>query len=267
LPFAHKTIHEVLNPKYPPNTDYSHRAVEALITLLYSDAPELAGQLLEYEAAPIFKTKEFQIESLIRASRWVVSPWIDVWLKTFFAQEKPERLRSTAFHIAIDRAAERRSFSELRALASSFIGLGNLERSEGDWTIPRRLGEIFSQSPEHQAAVINDALSAKSIDEARRWMRLLGGFENDQSVLAVFQLAERFGESQLNAVSCISPSHQEGSSLFFTGWGAPWRRTAWQYPDVLAKLAQMAQSSDDHLSIASKHALFWLERERLTARY
>jgi len=265
LPFVRRTIQEVLHPQYPSSTDDSHRVSHALIALLFSDAPELAGQLLENEAAPVFQHKEFQIESLIHVSRWVNSPWVDVWLRSYFNLKNSERLRSTALRIAVERAADRQDFAGLRALAAIFIELGNLERSEGDWTIPRRLGEILSEYPEHRIVVINDALGAKTIHEARRWLRLLGGFETDQSVLVAFQLAERFGESHLNAVGALAPSHQEGTNLSFTGWGAPWKRNTWQNPAIVERLAAMSQSADKDFRLASENALFWLERERLTA--
>lgn len=267
LPFVQRTIHQVLHTQYQSNTDFTYQVVQSLTALLYSDAPELAGQLIDNEAAPIFKNGDFQTESLIRVSRWSASPWTDSWLKTFFSPKQPERLRSVAFHIAIDRAADRQSFDQLRELALLFIDLGNLETSEGDWTIPRRLGEILSAYPGHLATVIKDALEAKSVEEARRWLRLLGGFETDQAVLVAFQLAERFGEAQLNVVTCITPTHQDGASISFNGWGAPWRRTSWQFPAIFEHLVKMSQSSDTHLRLASEIALFWLDRERLTASY
>lgn len=263
LPFVRRTIHKVLNPEYRPTPDQTYRVVEAVAALLYSDAPELAVQILKNEAVPVFKNKEYEIARLMRIVRWVDSPRIDEWLKSFFTLDKPERLRSTALQVAIERAVDRRSYQELRALALEFIGIGDLRQSEGDWTIPRRMGEVLSEHPELRANIIGDAMGATTIAEARRWLCLLAGFETEKSVLVAFQLTERWGESQLGVVSSIFPSHQEGASLQFSGWGSPWRRNFYRTPAILARLTQMTRSSDEILRIAAQKALFWLERERL----
>ena len=263
LPFVCRTIHKVLNPEYHSTSDQTYRVVEALVTLLYSDAPELAVQILENDAVPVFKNKEYEIASLLRTARWVVSPRIDEWLKSFFTLDKPKRLCSTGLQVAIERAVDRQSYQELRALALEFIGIGDLWQSEGDWTIPRRMGEVLSEHPELRANIIGDAMGATTIAEARRWLCLLAGFETERSVLIAFQLTERWGESQLGVVSSIFPSHQEGASLQFSGWGSHWRRNFYRTPAILARLTEMTRGSDEILRIAAQKALFWLERERL----
>jgi hypothetical protein len=266
LPFVRRTIHNVLNPEYHPTLDQTYRIVEALGALLYSDDPELAVRILENDAVLVFKNKECEIASLLTMARWVVSPRVDEWLKSFFTLDKPERLRSTAFQVAIERAVDRRSYQELRALALEFIGIGDLWQSEGDWTIPGRMGEVLSEHPELRANIIGDAMGATTIAEARRWLRLLAGFETEQSVLIAFQLTERWGESQLGVVSSIFPSRQDRSSLQFSGWVAHWRRHFYRSPAVLARLNEMTRASDAVRRIAAKKALFWLERERLNGR-
>jgi hypothetical protein len=263
LPFVRNTIHKVLNPDCYPTPDQTYLIVQALATLLYSDAPMLAFQTLENEAVPVFKDKEYEIALLLRIARWVLSPCIDDWLKTFFTLEKPERQRSTALQVAIERAVDRESYQELRTLALEFIHIGDLPQSEGDWTIPRRMREVLSEHAEVRANIIGDAMGATTIAQARRWLLLLAGFEIEQSVLMAFQLTERWGESQLGVVTSLFPSHQEGSSLQFCGWASHWTRNLCRSPAILARLTEMTRSSDEVLRIAAEKALFWLERERL----
>ena len=264
LPFVKRTIHEVLNPTYHPTSDQSYLAVQILASLFYTNSPTIAIEVFEENTETIFKEDSRELGVLIRSVRWAEGDAVDTWFRTFLSSDFSEANRSFAMQALIERAIERSEHNALPSLARDSMDLGDLRESEGLWIIAKLISDALEDHPEIQTKIFAEAYNAPTAEHAKRWVELISEMGTEEGVIIVFDLTEKWGESEMRVVSSLYPTHHIGGSMSFSGCFSNWHRSFHQSPKILNRLRKMSTSREEVLAVHASKALYWLERERLS---
>jgi hypothetical protein len=264
LPFVQRTIHAVESPKYFDGQHDTYRITTALECLLFSDQPTMAFDRLEVLMKGPGRIGENDLASLIQLSRWVHLESVDTRIKPYLTHES-EQVRAAAFLTAIERADKGGKVEQIYELAKLFAMSDEMRRSEGDWVITQRMARLLEDNPEFYPALILESSCAESLVEARRWLLLLNCLGGEAALNAAFDIAERWGETNVCVVSSLAPSNQQGGSLHFNGTLANWRRNFHLSRSCRDRLRLLESSADEAMRSAATRALNWIERERLGA--
>jgi len=247
--------------------DQIHSVSKALVSLFFSDAPNLAIQLLAGEAAWFLKSHEMKL--LLRMLYWEQSDEVNEWLEQLLSVnlECAETI-DAIWRCLVWRAKHRNDHAALIALAHRMVQ-GGFDYKQTYWA-----RQIISESAvaceDFRNSLFSLARIAKSADEAAGWLPLILQIGTASGARVVLELAERF-EEQLGVVKSITPQ-QKGTSVTFHGWfyfhlGLYYRSpdivTKLHDPNTVTKLYEFAASLNHTLKVAAERALLWLERERI----
>jgi hypothetical protein len=263
LPFVRNTIGSVLSETWSQH-DQTYLVTKALISLFFSDSPELAIELLEGKVD--WYLKSYQFRSLLGMLTWERSAAVDAWLEQLLSREF-ERTdpRDAIFECLVERARHRNDSAAILALADRIARAGaNIMQS---YSARRMICEYAAGDEALNTQLLASARSAQNINEATGWLTFISEIGNAEGVRVAFELADRFGE-QLGVVGSIAPRTQQGMSLSFQGWlyfggkrlgGVLYNR----FPDIIAKLHEFTVSPDPAMRDAAGRALLWIEHERI----
>jgi hypothetical protein len=235
----------------------------AIECLLFSDQPVGAFELISREIIQPSRSKETDLVSLIRLSRWVDSKDVGTYIRVFLTHDS-ELVRAEAFLTLIECAGQGGLFEDIRDLALLFVAAEEMSASEADWSVPGRIAELLKPHPVICSTLIADSASAGDLREARRWLRLLNHLGGDESLNSAIAIAERWGEENVNVVSSLAPYFQERGRLQFNGFFANWRKDLYSNRNFRSRLTLMASSADPMISAAAMRSVNWMERERLS---
>ena len=171
LPFVRQTLKEVTSNSRFGN-DETYRLVRAIISLLYSNAPQLAFDVLDKDARSLLQRYEF--ESLIHRAQWVESATIEAWLTGVIKNgSMPAAARTIAAGVLLQRARCSRNVEMVVNCADWFVREPTIRQSEGSYGLERLIGEIAAQDPTMRVALLDKAGETHSLEAAYGWLRII----------------------------------------------------------------------------------------------
>jgi hypothetical protein len=248
------------------NRDQTYLVTKALVSLFFSDFPELAIALLDGEVDWFLKSSQFR--SLLGMLAWERSSVVEAWLKQLLSAEiERADVRDAVLECLAKRALTRGDHSAVLDVANRLAQAG--PSMDPTSSAARIICKLAGDDEGFRSLLLAQAKVAKSINEAAGWLRLISGIGTNDGVRAAFELADRFGE-QLRVVSSLAPVMQEGTSLSFHGWfyfvgGIRLASALYYLSDIIEKLHEFTASPDPVMSAAAERALLWIERERILA--
>jgi hypothetical protein len=245
--------------------DQTYLVTKALVSLFFSDAPELAIQLLEGDASWFLKS--YQFRSLLGMLIWERSAVVDAWLERLLGRELEPYTRDAILECLAQRGWKRGDRAAVLDVAKRLAEAGTCIDPIG--SARRIIGEIGSADEAFRSQLLARARAAQSANEAAGWLNFISEIGTHDGMRVAFKLADRFGE-QLGIVSSLAPHTQQGMSLSFQGWyyfgrGERLGRVPYHLPDIIAKLHEFTVSADPAMCVAAERALLWIERERILA--
>lgn len=262
-PFVRNTITCVVRETRGQH-DQTYLLTKALVSLFFTDTPDLAIELLESETAWFLKS--YQFRWLLGILAWERSALVGTWLEQLLDRdvERTETL-DAIFECLLERSRRENDRAAIVAIANRIARAGASVMQS--YSARRTIVEMESRDEILRYQLLALAGAAQNIDEAAGWLIFISEIGTAEGIRVAFELAERFGE-QLGVLNSLAPAMQEGTSLRFQGWfyfGGGTRRTGALYrlPDIIAKLHEFTGSPEPAMRVAADRALLWIERERI----